>query len=67
MRITWQDCINKCDEWIEAIMRNMNYYPQYGALYQQKLAVALAKRQELEILAKEEEEQREQQQKARYA
>lgn len=56
MKIAWQDCVNKCDEWIAAIKRNMYYYPEHGALYQQKLALALAKRQELVVLAKEEEQ-----------
>jgi hypothetical protein len=53
--ITWDDCLKKTDEWIEAIKRNMLYYPEHGVLYQQKLAKALVLRQELEILAKEEE------------
>jgi hypothetical protein len=55
--ITWQDCIIVIDQLMETLKRKMYEEPQYGEFWQQELAVAMAKKQEICILAKQQEEQ----------
>lgn len=55
--ITWQDCIIAVDQLIETLKCKICEDPEHGEFWQQRLAVAMTKRQEILILAKQQEEQ----------
>jgi hypothetical protein len=55
--ITWLDCVKACDELIETIKLKMIEEPMSGQFWQEELAVAMVKRQEFLILAKQQEDQ----------
>jgi ABC-type Zn uptake system ZnuABC Zn-binding protein ZnuA len=57
--ITWKDCLIAADKWLESIKVLIDNYPEDKALYQQELEAALAKIQELSLLAEEEMKQHE--------
>lgn len=54
-QITWQDCIHKCDELIELLKQKMIEDPKNGVLWQEKLAIALYKRQTAMAMKRQEE------------
>ncbi len=54
--VTWKDCIQACDELIEILKLKMRDKPERGKIWQEALAVAMCKKQELQILAKQEED-----------
>lgn len=55
--ITWQDCIIAVDQLIETLKCKICENSEHGDFWQQRLAVAMAKRQEIQILAKQQEGQ----------
>jgi hypothetical protein len=55
--ITWQDCIAAIDQLMDTLKRKMQEEPEYGEFWQQRLAVTMAKRQEILVLAKQQEDQ----------
>lgn len=48
--ITWQDCLNAQDELIETIKLKMQQEPENGDFWQDKLAIEMLRRQEVQIM-----------------
>ena len=52
--ITWQDVANAIDDFIGRLLLKMVEEPQNGVYWQEELAVAMAKKQEAMMLARQE-------------
>lgn len=55
--LTWKDCIIAINQLMDTLKRKMSEEPERGEFWQQELAVAMAKRQEILMLAKQQEDQ----------
>ena len=56
-QITWNDCIQACDDLLDTLQCKMREEPEHGKFWQERMAVTMCKRQEFQILAKKQEDE----------
>jgi hypothetical protein len=52
---TWRDCVQACDDLIETLKQKLIEEPEHGKFWQERIAVAMAKRQEFLVLGQQQE------------